>query len=182
MVKRKSRATADSLTHLRRLPRPRTRDFAGQALRRWLPPLTVSRVTPDWYSCIACAEQQFAAHRDTHPTEDHVTNCVTPNDEQAEAVSDVSATIIPQRSFAFQSLDFLLENTYSGCARFVSGCATSPHIQLLIHFAHMFFSWSTSAVPLVRTLSESLSNPPPPPLPPSQRDLSSPSACTAAII
>jgi hypothetical protein len=119
--------------------------------------------TPDWYSCIACAEQQFDAQRDTHPTEDHVTNCVTPNDEQADAVSDVSATIIPQRSFAFQSRDSLLENTYSGCARFVSGCATSPHTQLLIHFAHMFFSWSASAVPLVRTLSESLSYPPPPP-------------------
>jgi hypothetical protein len=59
---------------------------------------------PDWYSCLACAQEQRVAHRDMHPSEEHVTYCVTPADEQAEADGDLSSTIIPRWSFVFQAL------------------------------------------------------------------------------
>jgi hypothetical protein len=58
----------------------------------------------DWYSCLACAQEQRAAHRDLHPSEEHVTYCVTPADEQAEVDGDLTSTIIPRWSFVFQSL------------------------------------------------------------------------------
>jgi hypothetical protein len=57
---------------------------------------------PDWYSCLACAQEQSVAHRDLHPGEEHVTYCVTPADEQADG--DLTSMVIPRWSFVFQSL------------------------------------------------------------------------------
>ena len=114
-------------------------------------------ICPEWFACLACANEEASRHRDAHSNEVHVTYCVAPEDEQSEPDSAAVSAMIPRWTFAFDAFFWPFLKMFLPSVSVLLQVTMSPLLALpglsLTFCCRCFCSLSACAVPAPTALA-----------------------------